>query len=471
MKKWMGIDVGTSGVKAIVVDDDGGVIARGSANYAADGRSDAHEQDADDYLSTVRRVITECSITPDGVGVVGQTPSLVVTDEAGTSLRPVVTWRDTRAQQEAAELRDTLGSSIEMFGVDNLWDVSQLAAKLLWLSRNDPAALAATRWLLQPKDFIGLALTGIAATDAWSSKGLASVATKTPVNPVFEAAGATAELLPPMRDPWAALGETTADALGLPAGVTVAVGWSDALGGMLAIGAATKRLSFVLTGTSDIVGTSSLDSPTSIDGLYRVPNNCSPLAIDYGPTQSSGASLVWLSSITSRPVQELVELAASANDTAATFLPYLRGERAPLWNPLVRASLTGVAEEDGPAELALAIMRGVSLSNRHVLEASWRDGPVAELHVGGAHVDQAGWARARSDVLAQDLVMHQEPQLPALGAAILARTAATGDELATSYERLHGEIVRVCAPKDLTAGESRYGQYLRDVAAAVASLR
>ncbi|CAN5318897.1 hypothetical protein BH10ACT7_BH10ACT7_14500 [soil metagenome] len=344
MKKWMGIDVGTSGVKAIVVDEDGTVLARGSATYQADGHSDTHEQDAGDYLDTVRRVVEQCEIAPDGIGVVGQTPSLVVVDERGDALRPVVTWRDTRAQQEAADLRETLGASIELFGVDNLWDVSQLPAKLLWLSRNDPAALARARWLLQPKDYVGLALTGTAGTDAWSSKGLASVASKTPVSEVFAAAGADARLLPPLREPWAALGETAGDALGLAAGATVAVGWTDALGGMLAIGAATHPLSFVLTGTSDIVGTSVRGSQAGIDGLYRVPDDCSPLAIDYGPTQSSGASLVWLSGITGRPVHELVKLAATASDTDAVFLPYLRGERAPLWNPLLRASLTGVAE-------------------------------------------------------------------------------------------------------------------------------
>src|SRR5690606_29268536 len=104
MKSWMGIDVGTSAVKVIVVRDDGLCIARGSASYAAMADGPRHEQDPADYLRAVRAAVLQCDATPDGIGVVGQTPSLVIVDEHGAPTRPVITWRDIRAVEEAAEL-------------------------------------------------------------------------------------------------------------------------------------------------------------------------------------------------------------------------------------------------------------------------------------------------------------------------------------------------------------------------------
>lgn len=468
MKNWMGIDVGTSGVKALIVNDDGRPVARGSAGYRGHGTEGTHEQDASEYLDAVRRAVEECGIAPDGVGIVGQTPSLVLSDESGRAVRRVVTWRDTRATAEADELR-ALGDSIELFGVDNQWDVSQLPAKLLWLARHDPTALSASRWLLQPKDFIGFALTGSAATDPWSSKGLCSIETRAAVAPLFAAAGADPDGLPPLRSPWELLGDTAGalDALGLPAGVPVAVGWTDALGGMLAIGAVTHPCSFVLTGTSDIVGTSTTGRESSIPGLYQVPKSVSPSTINYGPTQSSGASLVWLAQVTGRDVSDLVELAAHARDTAGTFVPYLRGERAPLWNSALRARLTGLSDDDGVGELALAVMRGVSFSNRHVLETSWGGSPAAEVHVGGANIDQRGWLRARRETLAQSLLLHEERQLPSLGGAMLARSAVTGEDLRAGYDRLHGEIVTVPPADEQDAVDTRYLAYRRETEAAV----
>lgn len=468
----MGLDVGTSGVKAVIVAGDGTVLARVSRTYPTDADAHGHEQDAELYLSTVHDVVAACDVSGlSGIGVVGQTPSLVVVDDQARPRRRAMTWRDTRADAEAAELERSHGSSVDAFGVDNLWDVSQLPAKLLWLARHDPEALAGARWLLQPKDFVGFALTGVPGSDLWSSKGLCSVATGRAAEAVFEHAGVSSALLPPMRDPWTLLGHTdgaTTAALGFDPGTPVAVGWTDALAGMLGIGAITSPISFVLTGTSDIVGVSSAEPRPRTRGLYQVPSTCCPLTIDYGPTQSSGASLTWLSRATGRTVADLVDLAETAHETGLTFLPYLRGERAPLWNPEVRSSITGICDDDGLPELALAVMRGVSLSDRHVLETCWADRLPAEVHLGGANLDRGGWTRARQDVLEQDLLVHQEPQLPALGAAVLAKTAATGSSLEESYECLQGAIDRLPATPDRHQPE-RFARYREDVAYAASS--
>lgn len=470
MSIWLGVDFGTSGVKALLVDDEGVVLERGHAEYPSSDVGAAHEQNAGDYIDAVRRAVAHFDAVPDGVGIVGHTPSLVLAAEDAAVVRPVLTWRDGRPTEEADRLREANGSSLDVFGVDNLWDVSQLPAKLLWLSRNDPLALAATKWLLTPKDYIGFRLTGVAATDAWSSKGLWSIVEGRPSREVFSAAGVDEKLLAPVRDPWEVLGTTTTSAgveFGLPSGCPVAVGWSDAMGGMLGIGAAAVPRSFVLAGTSDIVGRSFSDDEATKAGVYRVPASCSPIPIDYGPTQSSGASLLWLSRLTGRSPGELVSAAARAADTDAVFLPYLRGERAPIWDPAVRASFTGIAEADRLEELALATLRGVGLSNRHVLDACGHPEAGEPVHVGGSDVGSAGWSRARAEALGGELVVHLEPQLPALGAAMLARSGATGEPIAESYRRL-GADVRVIGVEEAATGAARrrYSAYLRQVRAA-----
>ncbi|MCI0158803.1 FGGY-family carbohydrate kinase [Leifsonia shinshuensis] len=470
MRTWLGIDFGTSGVKAILVSEDGDVVERGHAEYPSSEVGAAHEQQAADYIHAIRDAISHFETEPDGVGIVGHTPSLVLAAEDATAARPVITWRDGRPTAEAERLRGSFGSSLEVFGVDNLWDVSQLPAKLLWLSSNDPQALASTEWLLTPKDYIGFRLTGAAATDAWSSKGLWSIAEGRPSREVFAAAGVDEALLAPVLDPWEVLGTTTPAAaaeFGLPSGCPVVVGWSDAMGGMLGIGAAALPRGFVLAGTSDIVGRSFAADEATKTGVYRVPASCSPIPIDYGPTQSSGASLLWLSRLTGRTPSELVSAAAGAAETDAVFLPYLRGERAPLWDPSVRASISDIAESDGVAELALATMRGVGLSNRHVLDACGHLGAGEPVHLGGSDVGSPGWSRARSEALGVDLVIHLEPQLPALGAAMLARSGATGEPIAESYRRLGADVrvVRAEAAAD-AAARRRYSAYRRQVAVA-----
>lgn len=470
MRTWLGIDFGTSGVKAILVNEDGEVVERGHAEYPSSGDGVVHEQQATDYIDAIRRAVVHVAHEPDGIGIVGHVPSLVLAAEDATAVRSVITWRDGRPTAEAQELRASCAGSLEVFGVDNLWDPSQLPAKLLWLARNDPRALASTRWLLTPKDFIGLRLTGVAATDAWSSKGLWSIVDGRPSRRVFDAAGVDESLLPPVRQPWEVLGATTATAaveFGLPSGCPVVVGWSDAMGGMLGIGAAALPRSFVLAGTSDIVGRSFEADEATKQGVYRVPASCSPIPIDYGPTQSSGASLLWLSRLTGRTPGELVSAAADAADTEVLSLPYLRGERAPLWDPAVRASFSDIAEADGLEELALATMRGVGLSNRHVLDACGRPEVGEPVHLGGSDVGSAGWTRARADALGADLVVHLEPQLPALGAAMLARSGATGEPIAESYRRL-GADVRVVRADPAAGGAAlrRYAAYRRQVAVA-----
>ncbi len=463
MKHWLGIDLGTSSVKVLVVRDVGEVLFRGKAAYTEIAGSVVGG--GTDFISSIRSALSGYSgPSVDGLAVVGQTPSLVTVDETGTPLFPLMGWRDTSPQILTDELRTELGESELITGIANLWDGSHLPAKVLRLGRSNDDRLGRLRWLLQPKDFVVMHLTGAATTDAWSSKGLWSVSQERPLHEVFSLAGIDSRCLPPVLQPWELSGNVVPEAV-IPGlieeGTPVAVGWTDALAGILAIGAATSPRAFILSGTSDIVGTSSRpddDRPT--DGVYCVPPTVSPLKIWYGPTQSSGASLQWLASLTSRSVDDLVAMAAGANATRAGFTPYLQGERAPIWDDAVRASFWNLQTTDGLPEFALAVLRGVAFSGRHVLDAAGA-GSIDEIHLGGENVQEAGWIRARQEVMGCEMILHQEPQLTALGACMLARVASGAGNLQDSVDRLEGGAERVEVTAKLALSPDHYTNFLQ----------
>lgn len=477
MSTWLGVDVGTSSVKALAVADDGTVLARGHAEHPTRRAGDRVEQNPDDWVRGLAAVVAQCADAgiPDGVAIVGHTPSLVLADSERRAVLACLTWQDVRAGDEARELSRDVGDARPAVGTDLPWGPSYLPAKLLWAARHAPEALAEARWLLQPKDHVGYVLTGAAATDPWSSKGLCRVdAGAHPVAPVLAAAGVDAALLPPRRDPWSLLGHVdTAGAVasGLPAGLPVAVGWSDALAGMAGVGAFEEPSAFLLTGTSQIAGLTGAE-PAGPAPLLTVPATCAPLPICYGPTQAGGAALAWAAALLGRTPDELVTLAMTADPAAVPrFLPYLDGERAPLWRPDVRGVLRDLDSAAGPAEIARAVMRGVALSTRHVLTtaADATGVPIGPVHVGGRSAARPEWTRVHLETLGRPLVAHREPETAALGAAVLAAAAATGDDLGTCSRRMGGRSgVRHPGADQLATGDQLYRHYLCDVDAELA---
>ncbi len=189
-----------------------------------------------------------------------------------------------------------MGDPLPLVGTSLPWSASDCPAKMRWLAAHEPETLRRGRWLLQPKDFLGLVLTGSPLPDPWSSKGLCHVLTAAPAERGVEATGWPTSVVPPLAAAWSDRGPLTpagARALGLDLpGVPVSVGASDAMAGMLALGVMTTPSSFVLAGTSSMAGTSVVAAHGQAHPFYVVPTTCAPLTVIYGPTQSSGASRV-----------------------------------------------------------------------------------------------------------------------------------------------------------------------------------
>lgn len=426
----VGVDVGTSSVKALFITTEGEVVARIERPLST--KSGAHgiaEQDAEEYWENLKSIFAEAhDLASDvvAIGLSGQTPSPVLVDEAGVPTSSVLIWQDTRAIDQARRLESHFGDPVPWIGTSLPWSASACPAKLLWLAEEMPAVVEATRWVLQPKDFIGMRMTGEAISDPWSSKGLCNVITLEPVTEVFEQVGWEPRVVPPIRqgtDTRGYLSDQAAKDLGLSTSIPVSVGLSDAMCGMLSLGALTQEQAFIITGTSAIVGVSTRETVSSADGLYVIPNTCAPMTVVYGPTQTSGAAVAWAASLLNLSVDELIEQAGRASlDDLPIFLPYIDGERAPLWRPDIRGSFTHVGVRARQPEFAAAVLHGISFTERSVLEeAITRSGvDPSAITLGGHAGNDHRWDRFRLRTLGKVLHRKTDNDSTTRGSAMLA---------------------------------------------------
>ncbi|MEJ1922744.1 xylulokinase [Microbacterium sp. KHB019] len=460
MTYWLGLDVGTSSLKAVAVDAGGDVRARASIPYRGVDR--VGEQDTRAWADAARQAIAECAHDDGlaGVSVTGQVPTIVLVNEHGDPVRIASTWQEQKSAAHADALEARFGRSTELFGFALPWAASQVPAKLSWLADTDPEARSRTRWFLQPKDYLGLLLTGNAASDPWSMKGVVRVPGGQVIPDVLAAAGWDAATCPPIARPEAPLGTTRGRPFGLPDGIPVSVGWSDALSSMFALGVLTAPGAFVISGTSDVVGLTGDWEDVDAAGLYVVPAGIAPKTIVYGPTQTSGASIAWAAALLGLPVDEALALAETADPAhTPSFVPYLDGERAPLWRSDLRAVVAGLDQHCGRAEFMRAVVDGVGGSARHILEvaAAATGASIAGVRVGGRGEQELVGLSAKAAALGQPLSVLTEPYVSAYGAAMLAAVTSSGGDWSAA-DRLRGRFLDL---EPAATDRDTYDTYLR----------
>ena len=448
MTSYLGIDVGTSAIRVVLLNDEGTVIAVASRSYqtirSAPGGA---EQDPAAWTEALAHALGSMpeleQHPPEAIGLCGQTPTVVLIDEHGRPTRNALTWQDGRASVEARELAELFGDPTEIVGTELPWSAANMPAKLLWLSRHEPVVTARTRTILQPKDYIGFALTGSRLSDPWSSKGLCRVTDGAPLDSVLSACGWPSLVCPSTAPPWSARGEVSDAAsqrFGLRRGTPVAVGASDALSEMIAAGSFARNSAFVFSGTSSIVGTTVEDNHVRVAGLFNVPTSCAPLPLLYGPTNSGGAALMWAANLLSCDVDELLALATGAGPSWPTFVPYLSGERTPWWDLDVRALFLGVDERHGRPEMAMSVVMGVFLAARHVLaliEEATGDA-LRDVEVVSRGVQNPQWEALARRALGTTLRLHDDADMSARGAAMLA-LALNGTPVVQASRRLSAQ--------------------------------
>jgi xylulokinase len=366
------------------------------------------------------------------------TRTQVMVDAAGAPIRPAITWRDTRSGAIAGELAAASGvASIDAF---------HPAARLAFVARREPAVFARARYVLDPKDYLALWLTGVAASDAISLARLAEL----PASPVAEIKSGR-KLLPPLLPPCSRIGAVKA---GLPApltglaGVPVVMVSHDTWAAVVGLGALRHGVAYNISGTSEVLGVFG-PARAAAEGLMTVQWGEAMFQLG-GPSQTGADALAWLQTLLGADVPRLVASALDAppHPRPLLFLPFLQGERVPYWNADLRGAFVGLDRGHGPADLVRAVLEGVALANRDVLaRAEQAIGVTAgEIRIGGGGGKNPAWCQIKADVCGRAVVVCEgdEPGLIGCAAAALTGLGAFGS-LADAQDRM-AKVRAVFAP-------------------------
>ena len=429
----LALDIGTTSCKGAVYQVDGSLMAEASYSYSVQRPNELWvEQKPQDWwlgVSEVCQHLLQQVAAEDiaGIGLSGQVPTMLLIDKEGEPLNSAITWQDRRAEAEAKWLNEHIGQQqlTDWLGLELPLDAGWPPARLLWWSRHQPELIARAQAVLMAKDFILFKLTGRICSDAWSSKGIVHLLTGEAPSEYYDALNIPVAIAPEILAPYTVAGKVSAEAsasIGLEKGTPVITGWSDALCGMAGTGSFQKsKIAFNLTGTSEIIGCSDVKpSP----GLLHIPADVTDgIDILYGPTQSGGDSLVWLAEWTNSEIEQLIAAAAEVPpyECNLIFLPYLNGERAPIWDSDARGAFLGLLRSHELGHASRAVMEGVAMSVRHILETCQifpSETQIVRAAGGGtrSHV----WNQIRADVLGMTLEVVAQHNATTLGAAMLA---------------------------------------------------
>ncbi len=459
MSYLIGLDIGTSAVKCGLFDVQGKLLASArSPQCCYSPHPGWAEQDPLDWwrgsLKTLQQVLS--GIKPEkviAVGLSGQCPSHVLLNARQEPLGRAIIWRDQRALEESRWIKSHISKKemLRWTGVSQLDDPGMTPARLLWLKGQLLEEWHKTWVVVQPKDFIGLRLTGELATDPHTAFCLINPETIAYSKELLDKLGISLSLLPPLRLPTDVLGKispSAASITGLRSGTPVIVGTIDAYCDSLAGGAAWPGRAVDIAGTSEIVSLG-VEQETEGKGVFLVTIDKQSRFL-CGPSQAGGGTLHWLAQylFPDLPVEQAIaELEKEAKTAEAgcnglIFLPYLSGERAPIWDKKARGIFWGVTITHDRRHLARAVYEGVAFVVRHILETCEASvGHKADQVVvcGGASASQF-WNLIKANVLGRPIIPTQIVETGSLGSAILA---ATGIGLYPTLRAACQEMVRL----------------------------
>ncbi|WP_062229029.1 xylulokinase [Aureimonas frigidaquae] len=438
MAYYLGLDLGTSSLKALLVDDRQNPVATAHAPLSVQRPHFGWaEQDPQSWIDATRAALAElAAAAPEalsavrGIGLSGQMHGATLLGADDVPLRPCILWNDTRSHLEAAELDDDEARAI----TGNIVFPGFTAPKILWVARNEPQIRAALRRVLLPKDYLRLWLTGEALSDMSDSAGTAWLETgaRRWSARMLERCGLDETYMPGLVEGSAPAGQLRADRaaeLGLPAGIVVAGGAGDNAASACGVGVVRPGSGFVSLGTSGVLFTASADySPAPETAVHTFCHALPGLWHQMGVTLSAAGSLEWLSGVTQVKPAALAAAVADAGlgegPSRLLFLPYLSGERTPHNDATVRGAFVGLSAETSQADLARAVMEGVAFSMRDCLEAGG-DRTVRQLIAVGAGSRSQSWLQILADTLGREIVLPAAGDYgAAFGAARLGLCAA-----------------------------------------------
>src|ERR1017187_5195658 len=469
----LGIDVGTGGTRAVLVDGQGTVVASRTAEHApfASPETGWAEQDPRDWwratCDAIQQVLACSNTSPSeiaAVGFSGQMHGAVLLDAAGEVLRPALIWCDQRTAQEARDLTVRLGEDQIIAWTCNPALTNFTLTKLLWVRKYEPQLFERFRTLLLPKDYVRFRLTGEFGMDMADASGtlLLDVANRRWSTEMARATGIDPNCLPPLfesPDVCATISESGAAATGLLKGTPVVTGAGDQAAGAVGLGIVSPGAVHATIGTSGVVFAAT-DRP-ALDPQGRLHTFCHAIPGRWqlmGVTQAAGLSLRWFrdrfglppggrANDSRDPYDVLADEAglAPAGSEGAFWLPYLMGERTPHLDPNARAALVGLTASHTRGHVIRAVMEGVAYSLKDTFTIfDEMQIPVTSIRLGGGGARSPLWRQIQADVYGHQVEIVAAEEGAAYGAAILGGVGAGAwksvDEACDSVVRVASRI-------------------------------
>ena len=410
----VGIDVGTTGVKAIAITPEGEVVSSAEDGYPLmTPHAGWSEQDPDDWLRASEKALTRLGVAAPRVGLSGQMHGLVCLDERDRVLRPAILWNDQRTGAECAEIEERVGLERLISLTGNRALPGFTAPKLLWLRRHEPDVYSRIRRIVLPKDYVRFRLTGAWAIDAADASGtlLFDVAHRRWSDEVLSALEVPRDWLPPTYES------------------TEIAGAGDQQAAALGVGVIDPGTVSIVLGTSGVVFAAlpayAHDSQARVHAFcHAVPDTWEAM----GVMLNAAGSLRWLRDALA-PGTSFDELTAEASRWSPgveglTYLPYLQGERTPHADPDARGSFTGLSLRHDRGALVRAVLEGVAYGLRDSLELLRELGVAPEKgRVSGGGARSRLWLEIVASVLGLPVELIVVEEGSAYGAALLAGVA------------------------------------------------
>jgi xylulokinase len=439
---FLGLDIGTSSVKAMLVDGEQRVLADAASPLEASRpRPGWSEQDPEAWWRAVLAAVDSLRAARPreltavrGIGLSGQMHGAVLLDRSGAVLRPCILWNDTRATAECRELEAAFPALHEVAG--NLAMPGFTAPKVLWVRRHEPENFAGVKHVLLPKAWVRHRLTGEMIDDVSDASGTLwlDVGRRDWSDGALGAAGLDRSAMPRLVEGNAAAGTLKAEFAarwGMARPPVLAGGAGDNAAGAVGLGAIRPGDAFVSLGTSGVLwATTDRNLPWPSGAVHSFCHALPRTWHQMGVTLSAAASMAWWSGVSGHTESELLaELPPIREASPALFLPYLSGERTPHNDGAIRGAFAGLSHDTGRAALTQAVLEGVAFSLRDCLDALAASGTVVrEAAVIGGGSRSRAWVAILAAALGIPLHRVASGELGgAFGAARLARLAATGE--------------------------------------------
>ena len=431
---YIGVDLGTSAVKLLLMEGDGTIQKIVSREYPLHfPHSGWSEQNPEDWYSQtvegIRDLVRECDRSQvAGISFGGQMHGLVTLDEQDQVIRPAILWNDGRSAEETEYLNEKIGKEKLSAYTANIAFAGFTAPKILWMRKNEPELFARVKKIMLPKDYLAYRLSGTFCTDLSDASGmlLLDVKNRRWSSEMLEICGITEQMLPKLYESYEVVGtlkESVADDLGLPRQVKVIAGAGDNAAAAVGTGTVGEGRCNISLGTSGTIFISShtfgVDSHNALhsfchaDGYYHL----------MGCMLSAASCNKWWNETILRTDDFAAEQAGitKLGENPVIFLPYLMGERSPHNNPKARGMFIGMSMDTTREDMTQAVLEGVSFGLRDSLEVARSLGiDVQRTRICGGGAKSPLWRRMIASIMNLKVEMIENEEGPALGGAILA---------------------------------------------------